>query len=162
MAGGLFFAATRPLPPRLALGASVSALAALALTMLSARGAAASPAALACAQREVHALLQDLQTGAATTKLLHRTGSVHKRVATAIDDRYVYPDRLARFSTESCSNAAQFLVDPWGVAYWLRLTPQKDGSLQLAVYSMGPNRRRDHRLGSAAAGDDLIVTGALK
>ncbi len=161
LAGVLFFASARPLPRWLLGGVTTTALAALALTLVSARGTRASPAALACAQRETQALVEDLQSGAATSKLLGREGTVHKRVWTAIDDRYVYRDRLTHFQAASCGSDSQYLVDPWGIAYWLRVLPQLNGTQWVSVYSMGPNRRRDHSPNSAAAGDDIIATGVV-
>jgi len=52
---------------------------------------------------------------------------------------------------------AEFLLDPWNTAYWLRHKCSDDGSRRIVfLYSFGPNRRRDstdweHR------GDDLRV-----
>ena len=105
--------------------------------------------------------MQDLKNGAATSKLLRRSGNVHKRLVTAIEDRYLDADRLQQFHGVACSGGAQFLVDPWGIAYWLRALPSADGTLQISLYSMGPNRRRDHTADGSAAGDDIIAAVAV-
>ncbi len=156
MAGGLFLASTRPSPRALSLGVLTTAAAAAALTFISARAAQGSPAALACARQETAALAADLP-GAATQKLINVPGSVHKRIWTAIQDRYLYPHRFAHFQKIACATAPHYFIDPWGLAYWLRVVPMDNGALQITVYSMGPNRRRDHDP-DQKPGDDIIAT----
>jgi hypothetical protein len=161
MAGGLFFASTRPRPPQLLAGAGTGALAAVLLTFASARGITASPAAIACARRETAALAADVGATAASPKLRNVRGAVHKRVWTALDDRYLHPDRFHRFASIACGRAPLHFIDPWGMAYWLRVLPNDHGTLDVAIYSMGPNRRRDHAQREATGGDDIIATTLL-
>ena len=162
LAGGLFLASLRLKPGRQLSALAITVVAAIGLTLFSAQiSRAAQPAALDCARLEVAALLNDLRTTAATPRLRNGSGSVHKRIWTAIDDRYLYRDRFPSFAALGCASAArEFMVDPWGMAYWLRVRT-RNGIREVQVYSMGPNRRRDHTDAGGPAGDDLIAAGAL-
>jgi hypothetical protein len=161
MAGGLFFVSARPKPIRLVSLVGATALGALALSFLSARSLAAHPAAVGCAQREVSALVADLKGAAAAPRLRNGNGSVHKRVWTAIQDHYIRSDSLSNYALAACTSAPRYMIDPWGIAYWIRVPPTADGVRVFSIYSMGPNRRRDHAPGSETQGDDIVVTGTL-
>jgi hypothetical protein len=162
LAGGLFLTSARLQPRRLLGATSFAALAAAGLTLFSAQSSrAAQPAALECARLEVAALLNDVRTSAAAPRLINGSGGVHKRIWTAIDDRYLYRDRFPSFAVLGCSSSPrEFMVDPWGIAYWIRVRT-RNGVREVQVYSMGPNRRRDHTEAVGTAGDDLIGAGVL-
>lgn len=161
LAGAAFLLAFTPSARALvvALGGGVSA--ALAMSLLSARGGHASPAELACARVEASALLNDLAFGSAATGRLVGATSVHKRVFTAIEEGYVRADRLADFDAAPCAGddeAAErrrHAIDPWGTAYWIDME-RADGEIRARVYSFGPNRRRD-----PGAGDDVAAAVAI-
>ncbi|MGI9075842.1 MAG: hypothetical protein ACR2G6_00760 [Gemmatimonadaceae bacterium] len=57
----------------------------------------------------------------------------------------------------------RYALDPWGMAYWIRIERPVDGERRILVYSFGPNRRRDGRAGEAGSsrGDDIVVVGML-
>jgi hypothetical protein len=162
MAGGLFLASTRPKTDRLLTTVIAAAAVALALTFVSARSTAANPAAIACAQREVIALITDLKETAATEKLLNGDGAVHKRVWTAIQEDYLHGDRLLNYALSACAPVPRYIIDPWGNPYWVRVSPSPDGVRVFSIYSMGPNRRRDHSPDSGERGDDIVITGVLE
>jgi hypothetical protein len=112
----------------------------------------AKPEALACARDEATALSSAF---AGQAQLENATGSFHKRVWTAHEERRV-DLTVARNALDvvSCGTDDQegrrrYAVDPWGTAYWIRFTPDPQS---LTVYSFGPNRRRDD------GGDDIIVS----
>ncbi len=163
LAGGIFLFSF-PLKLRTAvLTLGVSIVTAVTLTMFSARGLAAHPATAACARRELDALADDLSLGnAATPDLTDRSGSVHKRVYTAQQDGYIRSDKLTRYRAVACGNASSFAIDPWGMAYWIRFTISDQGNPTITVYSMGPNRRRDHQPNGGDAGDDILVSRAAR
>lgn len=148
LAGGLFLVGARPNSRQAAIGAGLSVTLAVFLSWFSARGGAASPAALECARREAAALAYDVTRGnAATEKLIERAGSVHKRLWTAIEDGYIRAENLVRFNAAGCGDSQHFVIDPWGIAYWIRVDAADEQPRRVTVYSMGPNRRRD--------GDDI-------
>jgi hypothetical protein len=162
MAGGLFLASARPKPVRLVAVTGAAALGALALSLISARSVAANPAAIACAQREVNALVTDLKGPAAAARLRAGKGSVHKRVWTSIQDRYIRDDSLTNYYVVACTPSPRYMIDPWGMAYWMRVSPNANGVRIFSVYSLGPNRRRDHAPDSEKRGDDVILTDTLQ
>lgn len=170
LAGGLFLATARPSSSMLWRGSAGSAAAAIVLSAFSG-WSTASTADISvretCARAEGQALLSDIATGhAATTRLSTYRGAVHKRVWTAAQDGYLDPDRLAAFSTVDCGalddpgDRRRFMIDPWGMPYWVRVERAVDGDRLIIVYSMGPNRRRDGVPGSGV-GDDIPISGRI-
>jgi hypothetical protein len=123
-------------------------VAAAALSLVSARRADASRATVQCAQLEARALLADIVAGLGDySDMLDR--NVHKRVYTAIDEGYVGPEwtgyaavRCAGESAESAERRRRYIVDPWGMAYWVRARAA-GSQVRISVYSFGPNRARD-------------------
>lgn len=118
----------------------------------------------ACATVEAEALLRDLVSGGAALEPLARTGYVHKRLFTAADDGYVDPSAMVAYiAAPSCRDESnhrtavrrRYGVDPWGMSYWL-VSDGRQETRRVAVYSMGPNRRREGQDGRAA-GDDVVV-----
>lgn len=163
LAGALFLASVAR-ARTLWRGSLGAAAAAAVLTVVSARGAQASTEQVACAGREAEALLADIvRGGAARAKLVHGS-TVHKRVWTAVQDRYLDADRLTSFRSVPCAEQAaarrRVGVDPWGMAYWIRTEWADGGARTVTVYSMGPNRRRDGAPGEGV-GDDVAVVGML-
>jgi hypothetical protein len=166
LAGGLFLATLGGRAGAITTTAIVGLGAAVVLSVASARRAA-SPELLACARDEVRVLSGELALNA--TARLRRMRRVHKRVWTAAQDGYVRGDAAGALGAVSCrgadfdaaANRRRFLVDPWGTAYWL-LVEKKTGAetRELAVYSFGPNRRRDGEVG-LGEGDDIIARAEL-
>jgi hypothetical protein len=150
LAGFLFLIATpAALRGRTVAGGVVVAGAAL-LTLLSARMAAGGPALVTCATLETDALLADVTAVLdAYPDLVER--NVHKRFYSAVQEGYVSAELLNYLGTrcegESAAAAERrkrFLVDPWGMAYWVR--SQRSGErVRITVYSFGANKSRDAR-----------------
>ncbi|MGQ0816327.1 MAG: hypothetical protein ACT4O1_18010 [Gemmatimonadota bacterium] len=163
MAGAMFLVGSMRSRPQLFAATMTTMAVAALLTLWSARGGAANPSAVACAERETAALLNDLVDGvAATSRLRHRDGSVHKRIWTAMSDGYLDRMGLSRYYAEACGQARRYVVDPWGSAYWIRVSAPSAGRVKTAsVYSLGPNRRRDSVAGERA-GDDIMSSGVLR
>lgn len=59
---------------------------------------------------------------------------VHKRVYTAIKEKYIQPKPTLAISPD------EYFTDPWGNAYWVHY---KRSINLLTIYSFGANRRRD-------------------
>jgi type II secretory pathway pseudopilin PulG len=158
LAGALFLVTARPTPRFLGISIIASIVAAVLLTMISARGVAESPAALACAERQARALLDDVAQGsAATPKLQQYREVLHKSVRNAIDDEYLNGTQLTAFTNVGCGPTPTHTIDPWGMPYWIRVELPANGQRQITIYSLGPNRRRD--LSTApAGGDDVTVS----
>ncbi len=179
LAGLLFLSAITPDPAALArLLAAVIPLSFL-LTWASARSGGASHAEIACAQKEVDALLLDLTSPGTTTGRFERSRSIHKRLQGAVGDGYVDASRLLRFGEVACEQSRgiplqrrEHGVDPWGTAYWIALARDATRGARVTVYSFGPNRRRDfdpHQTGSSsgrpgpvATGDDIVATTGFR
>jgi hypothetical protein len=89
--------------------------------------------------------------GAATEDLIEHGGSVHKRVYTALQDGYIHAGALNGFQTVQCGKSKEYFLDPWGMAYWLRVSRDQGAGRTISVYSLGPNRKRDD------PGDDGIA-----
>jgi hypothetical protein len=152
LAGSLFLAAAPvPLGQRMATAAIVGVCAVL-LSYVSARVATLSPARLQCARVEAEALVQDILISATSDPDLIRV-SAHKRMLSALRAGYL-PAQLARYQATRCARETadatarrhRYLIDPWGIAYWMRT--RRDGTI--TVYSFGPDRRR--------SSDDVSVT----
>ena len=161
-AGALFLVTA--FPPQLGRWIVATATLALALTGFSAFSAGRDPRALACARAETTALLQDVDNALNEYEgLLHK--SAHKRLLSAIEAGYL-PAALPTFQSVQCPGEAEdlarqrhrFLIDPWGLAYWVRSEQHATKTL-ITVYSFGPNRRRDNEPGELS-GDDVIRIGA--
>lgn len=123
---------------------------------------------VACARAEAQALLDDLTVGEVATPLLQQRGTVHKRVWTARVDGYLDQARLATFAGIPCHGSAaqgsavrrRYVVDPWGMSYWLAVERLDADQQQVSVYSFGPNRRRDGQP-REPGGDDISATGVV-
>lgn len=132
-------------------GSAVALAGAALLTLVtSARVSEAGDVRLACARAETPALLRDVLGGAATARIAE-VSALEKRFWTAATEGYLTFDSLSEFRTAQCAQPSgrrrEFLVDPWGLAYWLEMQ-DADGLAQVVVYSFGPNRRR-------GGGDDV-------
>ncbi|MGH9390121.1 MAG: hypothetical protein ACRD1Z_10930, partial [Vicinamibacteria bacterium] len=92
---------------------------------------------------ESNALQRDFMSGG----LPERCG-LHKRVHTYVE-KYGRSDlrqgAFARLRAQGMPEArAEFFLDPWNLAYWVRDTCDRDrGARRVFVYSFGLNRRRD-------------------
>lgn len=133
---------------------------AFALTAWSARGRD-DPSRVACATAELNAI-----AGALRTDVLG-TSPAHKRVWTFVGERRIDVDSVrAHLSAVACPGSGhdarrQFAVDPWGTAYWMRVT-REELLATATVYSFGPNRRRDIDRAATSSGDDLIVRRSMR
>lgn len=158
LAGSAFLVAAGVTGPVLAALAASGLVFAFALTQWSAHGRP-DPARLRCAAAELAAL-----AGIARADVLGPS-SAHKRVWTLVREERLEADSVtARLAAVACegANAARrrFAVDPWGTAYWMRITREGE-RLTITVYSFGPNRRRDMDRATGRAGDDLYVRRSL-
>ena len=158
LAGSAFLAAAGVTGPVLVGLAPVGMAFAFALSHWSARGRP-DPARLACAAAELEALV-----GAARADVMGPS-SAHKRVWTLAREERLEADSVtARLAGVACDEESRsrrrFAVDPWGTAYWMRIT-RDGGSLTVTVYSFGPNRRRDLDRATGRTGDDLYVRRSL-
>jgi hypothetical protein len=157
MIAGFLFLVSSPMNGVLVGGAIALVGAALMTFITSARASEAGDVRLACARAEVPALLRDVLDGAATAQVA-AVNSLEKRFWTAASEGYLNLDMLSAFHTAQCARPSErrraFLVDPWGLAYWLEVQ-EADGLAQLAVYSFGPNRRR-------GGGDDVRATATVE
>jgi hypothetical protein len=146
---GFLFLVSAPVAFRPRVSAAAAALVmAISLTLVSARMAAGGSAALACARLEADAVLADIISGLDIYPDLLDT-NVHKRVYTAILDGYVGVDwrqlnavQCAGRSGVQAERRRRYIVDPWGMAYWVRSHRLGDYAT-ITVYSFGPNRNRD-------------------
>lgn len=135
---------------------------AFALTTWSARGRA-DPVRVACATAELHAIAAAIRTD------VLGTSPAHKRVWSFVGDARIDADSLrAHLVSVECAGAdpgidarRQFAVDPWGTAYWMRIT-RGDIFATVTIYSFGPNRRRDIDPAATRSGDDLFVRRTLR
>ncbi len=135
--------------------ATVAVLSAALLAYVSSRALARSPARLRCAHLEARALLADVVVAAQTNRRLLDI-NVHKRLLSAVHAGYL-PGNLAAFRSTVCAGESgragerrrRYLVDPWGMAYWV----ESYGGNTITVYSFGPNRNRD--------GDDISASISL-
>lgn len=167
LAGALFFVAAGPSGAALAIGSGLTLASALGLTRLSDVRAETEVTPLSCARAEADALLRDLASADVTTRRFASANRVHKRVWTAAADGYLAWKNVRDFHQAPCVGAGargaaerrRFAIDPWGMAYWLHLEPLRGGQ-RVAVYSMGPNRRRDGEPGQPA-GDDIVSVGLI-
>jgi hypothetical protein len=169
---GWLFLATGPLAPRMAAMTAAAALpAALAMTWVSSARRAVDGSRVACARTEATALLDDIVRGEAATSDLDGMGSIHKRVWGSVTAGFIDDPLLRRFRATSCPagdagertiGRRRYVIDPWGTAYWIRVTREDEsGTRRVVVYSFGPNRRRDGEPG-AATGDDIHAEGLLR
>lgn len=155
IAGALFVAALAGAHLIVVFGASVPL--AFGLARVSALRAATSAEQLACAAAETRALARDVVMRAGDQSELAAGGSVEKRIWSAAEAGFVEWDKLLEFRTVKCEGENEsrtdarrrYGVDPWGNAYWLQADGEGPSAI-LAVYSFGPNARRD--LGD---GDDI-------
>lgn len=136
-------------------------LVAFALTTYSARGTN-DPASVACATAELNAIASALRTD------VLGSSPAHKRVWTFVGDDRIDVDSLrAHLSGASCGGTGhtarrQFAVDPWGTAYWMRIT-RGETVATVTIYSFGPNRRRDLDAATGiSSGDDLFVRRSMR
>lgn len=161
LAGGLLLAAACA-SGRL-LGAAVAGAFAAAVALSGWSGSrTGDPRLIECARAETAALLDDLATTGTVTSRLARMEFVETRVwSAASDEGLIRWDRVQRFAAAPCAGDGgerdrtarrAHAVDPWGMAYWIRASEPERGMRRVAVYSFGPNRRRDEP-GHAVADD---------
>ncbi|MFN0009266.1 MAG: hypothetical protein ACKVXR_15285 [Planctomycetota bacterium] len=123
----------------------------------------ADEAGVQITRAELELLRSDLDVGA-LPKLVNR-GSVHKRVFTAVNDKYLNVDGRSylegRNSPASALDGLRndrrgYFLDPWNNPIWIHWDKQKKRAV---LYSFGPNRLRDSnwRRSDESAGDDIAV-----
>lgn len=157
LAGALFVVALVPRPRILGIVLAASAVASIGMERMSAWLAVPNPHAIACARAETAVLAEAV---AADARLAQRPRTrTHRRLWSIVQDHDVGEAVLGALGTVTCageraddqSRRRAFGVDPWGTAYWVRVTPDASGR-RIEVYSFGPDRRRD-----PAAGDDIAA-----
>jgi hypothetical protein len=125
------------------------------------------------ARAELEQLRVDLTTGAARPKLI--TKNIHKRLFTAARDGYLRfaggkflegqgsPAETAPAGETAASaglatrtDRRGYLLDPWNNPYWIVFSKRTHSG---AIYSFGPNRRRDLAIRNLSAdpGDDILI-----
>lgn len=120
------------------------------------------------AAAELELVRADLERGAVLPRMLSR--NVHKRVFTAARDQYLALSAgqflegkgtpaeppPAGASLEVRRDRRGYFLDPWNNPYWIVFDRRARTG---AVYSFGPNRRRDLRARQVAGdvGDDVVV-----
>ncbi len=115
---------------------------------------------IACAQKEVGALTKAIYEGGADDQLLERS-YVHKRIFTAIQANYLTPDVIEALRAVGCVGVSQnpnrrkYAMDPWGQPYWMQYEEPEEEEVTIAVYSFGPNRRRDFTARDFTGTDDI-------
>lgn len=160
LAGGAFLVASGLTTRALLAIAPIGLITAFALTAWSARGPN-DPARSACASAELQAIADALRAD------VLGTSTAHKRVWTFVGDQRIQPDTLrAHLAGAACAGSAhearrQFAVDPWGTAYWMRVS-RGDVFATVTIYSFGPNRRRDLDAAATRSGDDLFVRRTMR
>lgn len=160
LAGSAFLVASGLSTWALAAIGPAGLLLAFALTMYSARGAN-DPVRRACATAELNAIAAALRTD------VLGSSPAHKRVWTFVADDRIDVDTLrAQLSGTACEGTShaerrRFAVDPWGTAYWMRIT-RGETVATVTIYSFGPNRRRDLDAAGISSGDDLFVRRSMR
>jgi hypothetical protein len=160
LAGSAFLVASGLTTRALLAVAPAGLLAAFALTTWSARGRD-DPARVRCASAELNAIAEALQPD------VLGTSPAHKRLWTFVGGDRVDVDSLrVHLDAVDCAGAGhearrRFAVDPWGTAYWMRIT-RGDVLATVTIYSFGPNRRRDIDPAATRAGDDLFVRRTMR
>lgn len=122
----------------------------------------------ACAQREVKALADVIAQDGPAPRLFEKS-SVHKRIFTAIESDYLFPSIVQAFQPIECAgvstdpNRRKYFIDPWGQPYWLQYYGgESPAETTLAIYSFGPNRRRDSAEQGFAGPDDIGAYAPLQ
>jgi hypothetical protein len=180
--GGLFLCAAALLGHRdlsskkVLIGVGVVFLFTVILTRISeAQERTGTPERIACAQLEVRNLLDDmLHGGAANEKLGELLTPIHRRVFIAENRGYLNASAFTKFNSTKCAGPVsddaevrhRYVIDPWGLSYWVFVLPLTDGTTRLTVYSFGPDRRRDSDEGRPGTSglkddDDISATGIL-
>lgn len=169
LAGALFLASIRLFPGTLWMMLSLSLIFGVSFTKFTdilERGRDSER--VACARLEIEALVNDLLESNAANAKLKKSRSVHKRMWSASNDEYIVRDRFREFDLVRCENSGSqgeasrraYMVDPWGMSYWVYTERVDEGKLRVAVYSFGPNRRRDAAADSHG-GDDISANGFM-
>lgn len=159
LAGSAFLVASGLATRALLALAPAGLLTAFALTLWSARERD-DPARVRCAGAELAAIADALRTD------VLGTSPAHKRLWTFVGEDRIDADSLrVQLGAVDCGagheSRRQFAVDPWGTAYWMRIT-RGDILATVTIYSFGPNRRRDIDAAATRAGDDLFVRRTMR
>lgn len=155
IAGALFVAALASPHSLSVMAASVPL--SVGLAWISAAGGPTSAEQLACAASETAALARDAVLRAADRDELGAAGAIEKRIWSAASAGYLDWEQLDEFRAVPCAGEdparirarRSYGIDPWGTAYWLEAEANGVSAI-LAVYSFGPNRRRN-----LERGDDI-------
>ena len=145
-----------PARPRIAAQALAVALAGALTLGLGVGNAAvsrtqrsASPEALEQTRQELEALRNDFFARAERrgNRLPVRCG-IHKRIYTYVEQyrqRFLTRGEYASLTEQGLpEQRAEFFLDPWNYAYWIRSKCSKDREKRrVFIYSFGPNRLRD-------------------
>jgi hypothetical protein len=123
---------------------------------------------IACARQEVKVLADVIAKDGAAPRLSEKS-SVHKRIFTAIESDYLFPSIVQAFQPVECAgvstdpNRRNYFIDPWGQPYWLQYYGgESPEETTLAIYSFGPNRRRDSAEQDFSGPDDIGAYAPLQ
>ncbi len=122
----------------------------------------ASEEAVVQAKQELEALRRDLETQARENGGRRPVRcKTHKRIYSLVekyDEEFLYEGAFAALRDQGLpEERAEFFIDPWNYAYWIRSTcSDSRGTWRLFVYSFGPNQRRDSTRWELG-GDDVGV-----
>lgn len=123
-------------------------------------------------EAELEQLAVDLEHEGVIRKRLRKKARIHKRLFTAVQARYFDFGTTSTFLDAQATPAdgdaddprrdrKGYFLDPWNNPYWI-LVIRKSG--RGAIYSFGPNRRRDTTIPKnelpadfTASGDDVLV-----
>lgn len=158
LAGSAFLVSVGVSGTALAAFTPVALLAAVGLSAWTGRGST-DPVRATCATAEVGAI------AAAVHAETLGPGDAHKRVWTMVEEGRIDADTLqqqlngVRCDDSSAATRRRFGIDPWGTAYWIRVTSSDSGTAT-TVYSFGPNRRRDIDVSASKSGDDVFIRRA--
>ncbi|MCP5056620.1 MAG: hypothetical protein GY937_07800 [bacterium] len=142
-------AVRRPATAAVALAGALALGLGLANDALSRRQRSADPAAVEEARLELEALARDVDAHGRDRRVRRAIHcGVHKRLyglSVASDGAFLADGEfLALVERGLPEQRAEFLIDPWSTAYWLRYKcADAEGRRSLFLYSFGPNRLRD-------------------
>lgn len=116
-----------------------------------------------CANTETRAMADAIYTNCATGRHT-KFRSVEKRIYTAIQKGYLTGnissalDNIQRQGFKDNRSRRQYFLDPWGESYWVRFEHNSEtNQYTAAVYSFGPNRRRDSTEKRLGWNDDIVA-----
>ena len=131
------------------------------MTFISNARLSNQPELVEIARKELSALGKDYRQALRVKKKRITSCNLHNRVFAHVEKHGVTNTYNGHFRALTKyglpEERAQFFIDPWNTAYWIRhaCDPEKK-RVQIILYSFGPNRRRDS-VSFEIRGDDIGV-----